>query len=158
MEKQSVVIAEVEDFIKRWKSGELILTPEIRNATVTSEEGKNFLGMTKKRTVNLPNEIGYAVATYQLQKDLKNPRETLQIAYEVLALIQRARAFGFISDPKQQAKEYEQEIERLKKQVDNLKTLNEKLTIENKRLHNLLPNKPNKTKGKGDTEIGEVGL
>jgi len=154
MEKQSVVIAEVEDFIKRWNSGELIFTPETRKMTITSEEGKNFLGLIKKRTVELPNEIGYSIATYQLHKDLKNPRAMLDMAYGVLALILKARAFGLIRDSKQQARDYEQEIERLKEQIDNLKTLNDKLTEENKRLHNLVPDK---TKGRGGTEIGDVG-
>jgi hypothetical protein len=152
MEKQSVVIAEVEDFIKRWTSGELIFIPETRKMTMIYEIGKNFLGMTKKRTVNFPNEIGAAVATYQLQKDLGNPRARLEMAYEVLALIQRARAFGLISDSKQQARAYETEIEQLKEQIANLRDLNDKLTLENKRLHNLLGPKADT----GDTEVGDV--
>jgi hypothetical protein len=153
MEKQSVVITEVEDFIKRWTSGELIFTPETRNMTITYETGKNFLGMTKKRTVNLPNEIGDAVATYQLQKDLGNPRTRLERAYEVLALIQKVRAFNRIRDAKQQARESEQEIEQLKERVNSLVRLNNELVLENKRLHNLVPNR---TKSKGDTEVGDV--
>lgn len=155
MEKQSAVIAEVEDFIKRWNSGELVFTPEAKKMTITSIVGKNFLGMTKKRTVNLPNEIGYAIATYQLHKDLGNRVAILDMAYGVLALIQKARVFGIIKDTKQQAKDYEQEIEQLKQQVRSLRELNEKLVKENKYLHNLMPSK---TKGKGDTEIGEVGI
>jgi hypothetical protein len=153
MEKQSVVITEVEDFIKRWTSGELIFTLETQNMTITYEIGKNFLGMTKKHTVNLPNNIGYAVATYQLQKDLGNPRARLERAYEVLALIQKARAFNLIRDTKQQAREYEQEIEQLKERVNSLVKLNNELVLENKRLHNLVPNR---AKSKGDTEVGDV--
>lgn len=154
MEKQSAVITEVEDFIKRWTSGELIFTPETRKMAITYDVGKNFLGMTKKRTINLPNEIGYAITDYQLQKDLGNPRAKLEMAYNVLALIQRARAFNLIRDAKQQAREYEQEIEQLKERVNNLLKLNNELVLENKRLHNLVPNAK---KGKGDTEVGEVG-
>jgi len=75
------------------------------------------------------------------------------MAYKVLTLIQRARAFNLIRDTKQQAREYEQEIEQLKERVNNLLKLNNELVLENKRLHNLVPNAK---KGKGDTEVGEV--
>jgi uncharacterized protein YlxW (UPF0749 family) len=93
------------------------------------------------------------VATYQFEKDLGNLRVRLESAYKVLSLIQKARAFNLIRDTKQQAREYEQEIEQLKEQIDNLRTLNDKLTIENKRLHNLV----GRTNRQGDTEIGDVG-
>jgi hypothetical protein len=151
MEKQNVVVTEVDDFIKHWTSGELIFTPETQNMTITFKIGKNFLGMIKKHTVNLPNEIGRAVATYQFHKDFRNPQATLESAYHVLVLVQKARAFGLIRDPKQQTREYEQEIEQLKERVNSLTELNNKLALENKRLHNLLGGN-----SRGGAEVGDV--
>ena len=54
-----------------------------------------------------------------------------------------------------QQRDYEQEIERLKEQVETLKKLNDKLIAENRVLHGFADKK---AKGKGDTEIGEVGV
>ena len=153
MERPSVVIAEVEDFIKHYDSGELVLTLEAKKMTFIEDLGRNFLGLPKKRKRPFPDCLAHAMTAYKLDKDIK-PRSRLESAYDLLDLIQRGRAYGIIRDPKQQAIAYEQEIERLKEQIGNLKNLNDKLTMENKRLHNLVPNK---TKGQGDTEIGDVG-
>jgi hypothetical protein len=150
LERLSVVVAEVEDFIKRFTSGELVLLPEAKTMIVTATEGKNFLGRPKKITRNFNDLLGHAIAEYQLQKDV-NPRIRLDSAYTVLDLIQRAHAYGVIRDTKQQAMAYEQEIERLKEQLHACRTLNNKLTQENKTLHNLLPNAK-----KDDTEVGDV--
>jgi hypothetical protein len=152
MEKQSAVIAEVEDFIKRFDNGILVLSSEGKKATYWIATEKNWLGRFKKQKQSLPDAIGVAVATYQKHKDME-PRLQLVKAYDLLDIIQVARAHGFVINLKQQARDYEQEIERLKEQIDNLKTLNDKLIAENKRLHNLVPDR---TKGRGDTEIGDV--
>jgi hypothetical protein len=138
LERPSVVIIEVEDFIKRFTNGELVLSPEAKNMTWTAPIGKNFLGRPKNVTKRLPDIIGWAVATYQLNKDAI-PRSRLESAYELLDLRQRARAFGLIKNPQQQTRDYEQEIKQLKEQIASLRALNDKLTKENKRLHNLLP-------------------
>lgn len=150
--RPSVVIAEVEDFVKRFSSGELILAPEAKDYSDIQTIGKNFLGRPKIVKTKLPSALGYYIATYQFQTDI-NPRARLETAYELLAMIQRARAFGIIKDPKQQTKDYEHEIEQLKERINSLIKLNDKLVQENKTLHNFVGHK---SKGKGDTEIGDV--
>lgn len=150
MERLSVVVTEVEDFIKRFTSGELVLLPEAKMMIVTTTEGKNFLGRQKKIKRNLNDLLGHAIAKYQHDKDV-NPLNHLGSAYTVLDLIQRAHAYGVIRDVKQQSMAYEQEIERLKEQLYACMALNKKLTQENKRLHNLLPNAK-----KGNTEVGDI--
>jgi len=147
---QYVIINEVEDFLRRWKIGELVLTPASLTMVVIVEEGKNFFGRPKQHKVNFPNEIGTAISNYQLQKDVGNYRSILQSAYELLTLVQRARTFGVLKDTKLQIKDYEEEIQQLKQRIDYLMKLNEKLLDENKKLHNLLPN------AKGRTEVGDV--
>jgi hypothetical protein len=70
-------------------------------------------------------------------------------------LVEKGRVFGAIRNAKQQQHNYEQEILRLKEQIENLKKLNDKLIAENKLLHGIADEK---TKGKGGTEIGDVGF
>lgn len=146
----SVVLTEVEDFITRFKNGELVLTPESKTMTITYEEGKNWRGKPKTVTKSYCDRLGLAIAKYQYEKDISS-QTRLSAAYELLDLIQRARAFGVIRDVKQQVFQYEQQIEQLKEQITPLRTLNTKLTEENKYLHNLLPNAK-----KGKTEVGDV--
>ena len=145
--RQSVVILEVEDFIKRFNKGELVLSPEAKSMIMSTPDGKNFLGRPKKKSKSLPDLLGWAIGAYQLHKD--NSPYQLERAYEVLDIIERCRAFGFIRDAKQQAVHYEQEIEQLKQQLASLRELNNKLTLENKRLHNLLGDL-------GRSEVGDV--
>jgi hypothetical protein len=126
----------------------LFLSPEARKMTWTAEIGKIFLGRPKKMQRCLPDIIGCAIAVYQHNKDV-SPRLRFESASELLDLIQRARAFRVIRNPKQQARAYEQEIEQLKEQINSLTDLNKKLALENKRLHNLVDNR-------GDTQVGDV--
>lgn len=153
MEKQSVVITEVEDFIKRYHSGDLILTPEATKMVMIVPHGKNILRMTRKVHRNFPDSLAHMIATYQLDKD-HNPRDQVIIAYDLLDVIERGRAWGIIRDQKQQARAYEQEIEQLKERVNILIELNKKLASENKMFHNLLP-KAKIPKGK-NSEVGDV--
>lgn len=148
MERSSVVITEVEDFIKRFSNGDLVLAPEARKLTWTAELGKNFLGRPKKITRELPDIIGCAIAHYQHSKDISPPLQ-FQSASDLLDLIQRARAFGVIRNPKQQARAYEQEIEQLKERINSLSELNKKLKLENKTLHNLVDSR-------GGTQVGDI--
>jgi hypothetical protein len=151
MESQSVVIAEVEDFIKKFSGGELVLSSEARTMTWSTRIGKNFLGLQRKIKKSFPDAFGYTIANYQIDREL-SPSLRLKSAYDLLDLIQRARAWGVIKNVKQQAFAYEQEIEKLKEQIANLKSLNEKLTVENKRLHNPVPEKRNNK----NTQVGDV--
>jgi hypothetical protein len=157
--KPDVVIAEVEEFLKAYKAGEQIITAESRTMTVTTTTFKKgwFGGLKKvKETTNFCDALGDAIASYQASKELDYYLKW-EHAYTLLSFIQRARTFGVILNAKQQQQDYEQEIQRLKEQIDNLKKLNDKLIAENKILHGIANGKANyKTKGKGDTEIGDV--
>ena len=151
MERRSVVIAEVEDFIKRFTNRELVLLPEAKTMIVTFSEGeKDFWGRPKKSKGYLNDLLGHAIAEYQLNKDI-TPQMRLGSAYLVFDMIQRAHAYGVIRDTKQQAMVYEQEIDQLKKRLDACMTLNKKLTEENKLLRRFSP-----ITKKGNTEVGEV--
>lgn len=145
--RKSVVISEVEDFIKRFDKGELVLSPEAKNMAIFKPDGKNFLGRPKTKSRSVPDALGWAIGAYQMNKD--NSPYKLEYAYELLDIIERCRAFGFVRDTKQQAIRYEQDIEQLKQQLASLRDLNSKLTLENKRLHNLVGDM-------GRSEIGDV--
>jgi hypothetical protein len=150
MSRNSIIISEVEEFITRFKNEELVLSPESKTMTATFDEGKNWLGKPKRVTKPYCDVLGMVIARYQFQKDLDSYNQFTE-AYRLLDLIQRARAFGIVRDAKKQAIQYEQQIEQLKEQLANLRTLNAKLVEENKYLHNLLPKER-----KGKTEVGDV--
>ncbi len=156
MERQSVVIIEVEDFIRRWDAKELVFTPEAKTLTSEFYDGKNFWRRPKKHYVNFPNEIGQAIAEYKWYKDFQNPALAFKTAFQILAMVQKAYAFGVIKETTQQTRDFEHEIlqlkeelEQCKEQGDRLRNLNGKLTFENKRLHNLVPDAQ-----RGKKEIG----
>ena len=154
MEIKFVVIDEVEDFIKRFTARELVLLPQAQTMLVTFSEGeKDLSGRLKNKKGYLNDLLGHAIAEYQRCKDFALPNR-YDSAFAVFELIQRAHAYGVIRDVKQQTIAYEQEIERLKKQLDDCMTLNQKMALENKRLHNLVPNFDSR---KGKTEVGNVG-
>jgi cysteinyl-tRNA synthetase len=154
MLKNSVVLAEVEDFIQKWNCGDLVLTDKAKDMTVTFSLGeKNFFGRLKCYKKTLPDYLGSAVASYQYSREIGYSRILLDKAYELLDTIQRACAFRAIVNTKQQITDYEKQIENLKEQNARLRELNSKLADENKKLHNLLP--PNTRVG--DTEVGDVG-
>lgn len=153
MMKNSVILAEVDEFIRRWNCGELVLTDQAQKMEISYSTGeKHFWGKLKISKKPLPDYLGWAITTYQYDRDLGISRFTFKTAYELLDTIQRARAYRAIVDTKQQVTDYEKQIENLKEQNVNLRHLNAKLASENKTLRNLLP--PN-TKV-GDTEVGEV--
>jgi hypothetical protein len=155
--KPDVVIAEVDEFLKAYKDGEQIITAEAKTMTVTTTTfKKGWFGRLKKvnATTNFCDALGDAIASYQASKEIDYYLNWGR-AYQLLSLIQRARTFGVILNATQRQQNYEQEIQRLKEQIDNLKKLNGKLITENKILHGIANGK---TKGKGDTEIGDVGF
>jgi hypothetical protein len=149
----SVVLGEVELFVKRWNAGELVLTPQANNMIITySTDEKNFLGKPKMYKKTLPDYLGFVIATYQELRERGRVIDFLDQAYQLMDTIQRARAFQCIVDKTQQVTDYQQQIENLKKQNSSLRDLNAKLARENKMLRNLLP--PNTRVG--DTEVGDV--
>jgi|WetSurMetagenome_2_1015567.scaffolds.fasta_scaffold376680_2 hypothetical protein len=150
--RTDVVIAEVEEFLKAYKDGNIILTPEAQKLTTTTTEyRKRWIGISKKVVTSKAfcDSIGAAIAAYQVSKEL-NYQLKWENAYTLLDLIQRARAFGAVKDKNQQEKDYLTEIEQLKQRADSLQKLNNKLVAENKRLHNLVPEKK-------EWEAGDVG-
>jgi hypothetical protein len=159
--KNDVVILEVEEFLKAYKANEEIITPYAKTMTLTvTKVEKGWLGRPRTVTYksNFCDALGNAIAAYQGAKEL-NYMLKWEHAYKLLDLVQRGRVFGAIRNAKQQQQNYEQEILRLKEQIENLKKLNDKLIAENKILHGLADVKTNsKAKGKGDGEIGDVGF
>jgi len=147
------IFAEVDDFIKRWNNGELVLTEQANTLLVTYSTGdKNFWGKPKMFKKTLPDYLGWAVATYQYDRELGLSRFLYDTAYTLLDTLQRARAYKAIVDTKQQITDYERQIQNLNEQNAHLRELNRKLADENKRLHNLLPPQTRF----GDSEVGDV--
>jgi hypothetical protein len=120
MDEQNCVIAEVKDFIKQFHDGDLIITPEDRNFEMTYPE-KSALGLTSAYRKNFADSLGWAIAAYQLQKDV-SPKTGLEIAYELLDLVEQARAFGIIKPQKltNQLKECQEQNQHPKERVDKL--------------------------------------
>jgi hypothetical protein len=147
----------VEEFLNNYKSGEeKIDTVRAKDLTVTTTIiEKNWLGRPKQvaHKTFFSDALGGAIASYQASKEV-GYNFRWEAAYKLLDLVQKGRVFGAIRNAKQQRQNYEQEIARLKEQVESLKTLNDKLLAENKLLHGIADTK---TKDKGDTEIGDVG-
>jgi cysteinyl-tRNA synthetase len=153
MMTNSIILAQVDDFIKRWNNGELVLTDQAKDLEITFSIGeKHFWGSPKILKKRLPDYVGWAIARYQYERELGLSRVFLDTAYELLDTIQRARAYRAIVDTKQQITDYEKQIENLKEQNSSLRDLNTKLAMENKRLRNLLPADTRM----GDTEVGDV--
>jgi len=147
MTEDTRLFSDVEDFVKRWNEGEIILSPKANTMVITFfDEEKNFWGKPKPHKKKLPDYLGWAIAAYQANFNSDSPRVIFSRAYELLDTIQRARAFGLILDTKTKVADYEKQIENLKEQNAKLRELNSKLALENKRLHNLV----------GKTEVGDV--
>ncbi len=152
---KGAIIDEAEKFIDQWSKGDIVIIAErVKTLTYTYVDGKDIFRRAKKHTTSFPNELGFKIATYQFQKDFGSDRELVESAFDLTALVQKARAYEAIKDKNQQQKDYEQEIERLKQRLDSLQKLNDKLVIDNKRLHNIVD--ANKNKGQWGTEIGDV--
>jgi hypothetical protein len=150
MEKQSVVITEVEDFIRDFENGTQVVSPKGNKMKYWIQVGTYWFGIPKKKYQSFPDALGNAIADYQKFKEMKSELQ-LQSAFHLLDLIQLARAHHLLEDAKQETRNYLQEIEQLKKELADCRKLNNKLAQENKILHNLLP--PSK---KGKTQVGDV--
>jgi hypothetical protein len=159
--RPEVVISEVEEFLKAYKSGEEIITQEAQNLTATTTDyKKGWFGRQKKivESHNFCDAIGEAIAQYQLAKEL-NYQLKWEKAYALLDLIQRARVFGVLRNLKQQQRHSEEETLRLREELDNLKRQYDEVIEENKIMHNVVDaNTDNKSKRKGNTEVGDVGF
>jgi hypothetical protein len=155
MIKSSVVIDELDEFVKRWNNGELILTTEAKTMIIdyTVHDIKNLFGKPKKLAKSLPDYLGWAIGAYQYIREEGYSPDLMDMAYQLLDVIQRARAWRLLIDTNQQISDYEKQIELLKEENARLRTLNTKLAEENKKLHNLLPSSTRL----GDTEVGDVG-
>lgn len=141
MNKQSRVIAEVEDFIKRVHDGDLVISPKAAQMVMILPTGKKrLLGLTSKRKRNLADLLGWAMAAYQFRKDVDSLPSQLQIAYELLDMIERARAYGVIIEKNltNKLKGCLEQNKRLKDKQQKLETELLKLTKENVELHKAL--------------------
>jgi hypothetical protein len=152
----STIIQEADDFTDKWMNGEIVVNYErAKFLESTTEDGKNFWGRPKKTKQQFCNDLGFLIARYQLHSDRKTTVECYGVAFELMVLVHKGWAYGALKDAKEQKRDYEQEIERLKEQNDALRKLNDRLATENRRLRNLFPDATNKKKG--DAEIGDVG-
>jgi len=97
LEKQSTVINEVEEFIKRFHNGDSVVTPDAKNLIFTIPK-ESKLGITSTVQRNYADVLGWAIATYQFRKDTSSYHDQLLIAYEVLDDIERGRTQGVIKD------------------------------------------------------------
>lgn len=144
MKKPSLVIPEVDDFIKRVDNGDLIITPEAREIMLTIPAGKNPWGVSIKEKHSLAELLSCAIGNYQVIKDSvrdvhstrTNPllRQALdsrliESSDELLCYIKRARIYGVIEDRNltNKLKECQEQNQRLKEKVDKLGKENQKL-------------------------------
>jgi hypothetical protein len=150
------IIEEADKFVDQWTKGEVVVVKEkMENATYRYYEGKDWWGRPKKHVTLFANEIGYKIATYQYHRGFGISSMANEAAYELITVVQRAKASGLLKDLKQQQRDYEQEIESLKERLDSCQKLNEKLVLDNKRLHILVDKNVSKS-GQGGTEIGDI--
>lgn len=156
MTQQYTILEEADKILQQWTTNQLVVNYEkSKDMTYSYNEGKDFLGRPKRHKQSFADAFGYYIATYQFQKDAGLLRDRLIAAYELVDIVQRARAHNALIDATQQQSDYKREIEQLKERYESLKKLNEKLVIENKRLHNLVDENTNNKKGQW--EIGDVG-
>jgi len=98
MERQSSVITEVENFIKRFHDGDSVVTPEAKKLVITFPSKKGILGLESKEQRYYADLLGWAIAAYQLHKDEANSEGRLMMAYQLLDYIERGRTHGVIKD------------------------------------------------------------
>jgi hypothetical protein len=159
---KSMIMA-VDDFIKELHDGDIKIAPKARKLFTTYKIGKTALGLPRKRTSSLADELGWAITDYQRFKDKASPSDKLQgrdyscrrilAVKDCLDWIERARTWGVVQEVNlnRRFKECQEQNNLLKEQLANMKKLNNKLASENDRLHKLFPKNKNK-----DTEIGDV--
>jgi hypothetical protein len=170
MEK-SYIIEQVEDFIERFDSEQLMLKPEAKETKIEITEDKDALGRPKKVRCSLADLIANEIAWYTRAKDAlskgfrgvpKYQRILFRSAIErnvdnaadaLFKHIELARTNGLIEDVeiKKKLKECQEENEKLRKENANLRKMNVELAKENARLHKLFPD--NK---RGKTEVGDL--
>ena len=138
MQNSKKIFTEVDVFIDQLHSGDLVISPDAQKLILTQKGNKmSTLGISPKNKKTLPDALGYGIATYQLAKDLfPNSERTIQLAYECLDLIERARTHGFIvyQNVTSKIEKLTQENTPLKEQITSLRKLNVELAKENKEL------------------------
>jgi len=71
MKEQSIVIGQVEDFIKRIHDGDKVITPEAQKTILTmAVGGEDTFGRPKKEPHSLAILLGSAMSCYQSVKDI----------------------------------------------------------------------------------------
>ena len=98
--------------------------------------------------------LGWAIAGYQIARDFNVLTEhKVEMAYELLDYIERARTHGVIKDVglANKLEKLEQENEKLKTENANLKKLNSELARENNQMHKTFPDFKH-----GKAEVGSV--
>jgi hypothetical protein len=127
--KESCMILAIEDFIKNFHSGDIVLSRKATSTTIsipTSTE-KNIFGKIPKINQTVADMVAWSISTYQLQKDHElDPKKRTEHAYECLDFIERARAYRMVIPMKLTSK-----LKECQEQNKNLKELNDKLSIEN---------------------------
>jgi len=149
------VFDEVEDFVKRFHDGDIIITPKAK--TLQLEIPSKTLmedGAYEIRTYT--DMLGWAIAAYQYYRDTPELGRQLECAYHLLDLIERGRAYGVIKNLNltNKLKEYQEQNSQLKEEKDKLQKENQRLKQLNEELHKTL-SKFGKAGNIGDVSIDE---
>jgi transcriptional regulator with PAS, ATPase and Fis domain len=142
MEKESSVIVQVEDFIKRIHDGDLVVTDEAKTLTLNLQVDKVMGIRSMKCLGTLADLLGKAMACYQFHRDDKSVFSVIRTesAYDLLNLIERARAYNVIKEVNVTNKltECQEQNQRLKDNQQKLETEILRLKRENEELHKAL--------------------
>jgi len=131
IEKTNTVIAEVEDFIKRFHDGDITITPNAMKMKLKMPS-KSFMGVERSEIRTYTDMLGWAIAAYQYYRDNKALGRQLECAYHLLDIIERGRTYGVIKNLNLTSK-----LEKCQKESNQLKEENDKLQKENQRLRQL---------------------
>jgi hypothetical protein len=139
IERSSIVVEQVDNFIQQLHNGDIALSLKAQNLKLKITK-KGALGLkTEKDVGSLADLLGKAIAKYQLLIDI-SPETQATTAYELLDLIERARTHGVIISKNLTKKldKCRQENSQLKEENDKLKEENIRLTQLNESLHETL--------------------
>jgi len=141
LDRQNTVINECEDFLKEYDANEMAITSEARTSEVIRYVSGR-LGTSKQNLGSFAELIGKAIARYKFLRDSSILFAKADAAYDLLDLIERGKALGFIVPQNLMAKlkECQDENKQLKELKLQLESEISKLKEENKKLNKLVDN------------------
>ena len=135
----SAVLDEVEDFIKRFHSGDILITPQAKTIQLEIPP-KALMGAESYEIRTYTDMLGWAIGAYQYYKDRPELGRQLDCAYHLLDFIERGRTHGVIKNLNLtiKLKECQKENKRLKERAVKLQMKIESLKTQNAELHKAL--------------------